>query len=54
MPPSLTWKKDKFYDELRPVVAEILIAEFLILLGDWNGTRASLVLDRSQCLADMT
>ena len=29
-------KKDNFYDELRPVVAEIPTSEILILLGDWN------------------
>ena len=30
-------EKDNFYDELRPVVAEIPTSEILILIGDWNG-----------------
>ena len=30
-------EKHNFYDEFRPVVAEIPTSEILILLGDWNG-----------------
>ena len=38
MPPALfPWcLKDNFYDELWPVVAEILTSEILIILDDWN------------------
>ena len=47
-------KKDSFYDELRPVVAEIPTSDILILLVDWNGHAANPMLDMRECIADMS